>query len=238
MENVSLLKTKIFADGADREGMLSLSKKTFVDGLTTNPSLMRKAGIKDYALFCKDILMEIRDKPISFEVFADDFSEMERQANLISGWGENVFVKIPVTNSHGHSSSDLVRRLSRAGVKVNVTAIMTEKQARELVGVLEPGVPSYISIFAGRIADTGVDPLPMMSKIVSMADEVGSIEVIWASTREVFNIVQASSIGCHVITVTADILGKLDFLGKNLEEFSLETVRMFLRDAEEVGYSL
>lgn len=232
------LKVKIFADGADRAGMLSMAAKPYIKGLTTNPTLMRKAGVVDYREFCKDILCEITDKPISFEVFSDDFDEMYRQANEIAGWGDNVYVKIPITNTKGASSCDLIKRLAGNGVKLNVTAIMTLEQVELVVASLNPRVPSYISVFAGRIADTGVDPLPIMRVALAKMSALAASELIWASPREVLNIFQANEIGCHVITVTNDILKKLDLVGYNLSQFSLDTVKMFYEDALAAKFSL
>ena len=200
---------KIFADGAEKEAMLELYKSPVISGLTTNPTLMRKAGVKDYKEFALDLLYEIKEKPISFEVFSDDFDEMERQAMEISSWGENVYVKIPVTNTKGISSKELIKKLTSTGVKVNVTAIMTVDQVKEVLPVLNRDISAYISVFAGRIADAGIDPLPVMSEIIRLLDDYPNVELLWASPREVFNIVQAELIGCHIITVTNDLLKKL-----------------------------
>ena len=229
---------KIFADGAEKEKMLELYRSPFISGLTTNPTLMRKAGVKDYKKFALDLLSEIKDKPISFEVFSDEFDEMEMQAMEISSWGNNVYVKIPVTNTKGIPSKSLIQKLSAAGVKVNVTAMMTYEQVADIVPVLNSDMPAYVSVFAGRIADAGVDPLPIMEKIIRLLDNYPNVELLWASPREIFNIVQAESIGCHIITVTNDLLKKLPLLGKDLTEFSLDTVKMFYNDARAAGYSI
>jgi transaldolase len=231
------LKVKIFADGADAPEMLEMYSKPFIKGLTTNPTLMRKAGISNYRAFAREILAQIRDKPLSFEVVCDEFAEMERQALEISGWADNVYVKIPVTNTRGEASYALIRRLASRGVKLNVTAIMTLVQVREVVSALNPEVASFVSVFAGRIADTGVDPLPLMANAVQMLKTRPTAELIWASPREVLNIFHADSIGCHVVTATRDILKKLPLVGYNLDEYSLDTVRMFYRDALAAGFS-
>lgn len=238
MTNLSELKTKIFADGADKAGMIEMAAKPFIKGLTTNPTLMRKAGITDYESFAKDVLQSITDKPISFEVFSDDFDEMERQAIKISAWADNVNVKIPVTNTKGEPAYELVKRLSKRGIKLNVTALMTLEQAKSVKERLNPDVPSYISLFAGRIADTGRDPVPMMAEAVELLKDLPEIELIWASPRELLNIFQADAVGCHIITVTNDVLKKLDLIGKDLDEYSLDTVKMFYNDACDAGYSL
>jgi transaldolase len=238
MKKVEDLKVKIFADGADKVGMLEMYEKPFVKGLTTNPTLMKKAGITDYRAFCKDILNSIKDKPLSFEVFSDDFHEMELQALEIASWGENVYVKIPVTNTKKQACYDLVKRLTAKKVKLNVTALMTLDQVRNVVSSLDPNVPSYVSVFAGRVADTGYDPVPMMATAVDMLKAAPASELIWASPRELLNIFQADDIGCHVITVTNDILKKLSLVGYDLDEYSLDTVRMFYKDAVEAGFNL
>ncbi len=237
-ERISALKIKIFADGADRSGMLEMYAKPFIKGLTTNPTLMRKAGISDYEAFSRDILSEIKDKPLSLEVFSDDFAEMERQAMKIAGWGDNVYVKIPVTNTKQEPCCALVQRLSNAGVKLNVTALMTLTQVRDVVAALNPKVPSYISVFAGRIADTGIDPVPLMAAAVEMLKVNPLAELIWASPRELLNIFQADQIGCHVITVTNDVLKKLSLVGLDLDDYSLDTVKMFYNDAMAAGFDL
>lgn len=232
------LKVKIFADGADRAGMLEMYDKPFIKGLTTNPTLMRKAGISDYESFARDILKLITDKPISFEVFADDFGEMERQAHKIASWGKNVYVKIPVTNTKREPSYPLLKRLSDAQVKLNVTALMTSSQVQHVVAHLNPEVAACISIFAGRIADTGRDPRPIMSESVKIIAAHPLCEIIWASPRELLNIFDADAAGCHIITITNDILKKLSLIDYNLDEYSLDTVKMFHQDAVHAGYRL
>jgi transaldolase len=236
--DVSTLRVKIFADGADRAGMLEMARKPFIAGLTTNPTLMRKAGITDYRAFAKDILSVIKDKPISFEVFCDEFPEMERQAREIASWGPNVFVKIPVTNCKGEGAYALIRRLAKAGVKQNVTALMTLAQVRDVSSALGDAPASFISVFAGRVADTGRDPVPLMSAAVELMKPFPSQQLIWASPRELLNIFQADTIGCHVITVTTDVLKKLELVGKDLNEYSLDTVKMFHNDAKAAGFTL
>ena len=238
MKKVEDLKVKIFADGADKAGMLEMYAKPFVKGLTTNPTLMKKAGITDYRAFCKDILTSIKDKPLSFEVFSDDFSEMERQALEIASWGENVYVKIPITNTKQETCYALVKKLAAQKVKLNVTALMTLEQVRDVVASLNPSVPSYVSVFAGRVADTGVDPVPLMAKAVEMLKITPAAELIWASPRELLNIFQADDIGCHIITVTNDILKKLSIVGYDLNEYSLDTVKMFYADAVAADFKL
>lgn len=232
------LRVKIFADGADKAGMVEMASKPFIQGLTTNPTLMRKAGITDYRAFAVDILRSIPDKPISFEVFSDEFAEMEKQAAEIASWGSNVYVKIPVTNTRREPSYCLIERLAKQKIKLNITAIMTLGQVREVVSVLAPEVPSYVSVFAGRIADTGRDPVPLMSEAVQMLKARPAAELIWASPRELLNIFQADAIGCHVITVTNDVLRKLELVGKDLDDYSLDTVKMFHGDASSAGFSL
>lgn len=238
MTSIDKLKVKIFADGADKAGMLEMYAKPFIKGLTTNPTLMRKAGVSDYRAFAKEILSEIKDKPLSFEVFSDVFADMERQALEISSWGDNVYVKIPVTNTKGQPCHDLVRRLAKRKVKLNVTALMTLGQVRDVVACLDPKTPSYVSIFAGRIADTGRDPVPLMAAAVEMLRVSSKAELIWASPRELLNIFQAEAIGCHVITVTNDVLKKLSIVGADLDNYSLDTVKMFHNDALEAGFQL
>jgi len=238
LKKIESINTKIFADGANKHEMLDMYEKSYIQGLTTNPTLMHKAGIKNYALFCKDILKDITKKPISFEVFSDDFREMERQAYEIASWGKNVYVKIPIMNTKGESSYSLIQKLTNRKVKINVTAVMTLDQVREAVDVLDSNIPSFISIFAGRIADTGRDPIPLISEANSIISSKVSSELIWASPREVFNIYQAAQIGCDIITVTHDILKKLDFVDYDLTQFSLDTVKMFHKDAIKAGYTL
>jgi transaldolase len=238
MSKIDRLRVKIFADGADRAGMLDMYSKTFVKGLTTNPTLMRKANIKDYRAFAKDILKAIPDRPISFEVFSDDFAEMERQAMEIAGWGDNVYVKIPVTNTKREPANELVQKLSERRVKINVTALMTLTQVRDIVASLCPETPSYVSVFAGRVADTGRDPVPLMAAALELLKVNPEAELIWASPRELLNIFQADTIGCHIITVTNDILKKLSLVDFDLDDFSLDTVKMFHDDAVEAGFKL
>jgi transaldolase len=238
MKKVEELKVQIFADGADKAGMLEMYSKPYIKGLTTNPTLMKKAGITDYRAFCKDILASIKDKPISFEVFSDDFVEMERQALEIASWGKNVYVKIPVTNTKQETCYALVKKLAEQKVKLNVTAIMTLTQVRDVVNALNPKVPSYVSVFAGRIADTGRDPVPLMAAAVEQLKVAPAAELIWASPRELLNIFQADEIGCHVITVTNDILKKLALVGFDLDTYSLDTVKMFYNDAVAAGFKL
>ncbi len=230
---------KIYSDGADRASMLEMSKNPKIQGLTTNPSLMKKAGVTDYVGFCKDILQHITDKPISLEVFADEFPEMRRQALEINSWGKNVYVKIPITNSQGHSSIELVQDLAKQKVKLNVTAIFTLKQVWETCQALKGGAPSVVSIFAGRIADTGRDPMPLMQAALEMCRSTDStIELLWASTRELYNIKQAEQAGCDIITVPFDLIKKMTMFGQDLTQMSLETVQTFKRDAEAAGFKI
>ena len=229
---------KLFADGADKAGILEMYQNPRIDGFTTNPTLMRKAGITDYVAFAKDILKEIPDKPISFEVFADEFGEMERQAVEIADWGRNVYVKIPVMNTKRKTSYDLVRKLSQAGVKLNITAIMTLEQVNKVTEAVQGGSSSFVSVFAGRVADTGVDPIPMMQEALELLKTASNAELLWASPREVLNVYQAETIGCHIITATNDILKKLELNGKNLDVYSQETVQMFFNDAQAAGFHL
>lgn len=235
---VSDLRIQIFADGADIAGMIELARDPIISGLTTNPTLMRAAGVDEYESFARSVLESIPDLPISFEVIADTFDEMERQALKMSAWGEHVYVKIPVTNTSAHSSANLISRLAEEGIKLNVTALLTVDQVRATVDCLAGGPPSYISVFAGRIADTGRDPLPIMRESLAIMDGHPNLRLIWASPREVLNIVQADAIGCHIITVTHDLLKKTSLLGKDLTEFSLDTVRMFYNDARAAGYTV
>ncbi|QDC46214.1 transaldolase [Candidatus Methylopumilus universalis] len=238
MKKVEDLKVKIFADGADKSAMMEMYQKPFIKGLTTNPTLMNKAGIRDYRAFCKDILLLIKDKPLSFEVFSDNFIEMERQALEIASWGDNVYVKIPITNTKSETCYALVKKLAKEKVKLNVTALMTLDQVSHVVESLDTSVPSYISIFAGRVADTGRDPLPMMSEALNRMKVNPLSELIWASPRELLNIFQADDIGCHVITVTNDILKKLSLVGYDLDKYSLDTVKMFYNDAVVAGFKI
>lgn len=232
------LKVKLFADGADRAGILRMYANPLIRGFTTNPTLMRQAGVTDYETFARDILSAVPDRPLSLEVFADEFAEMERQALKISRWGENVYTKIPVTNTRRESSLDLVCRLARQGVKLNVTALMTLRQVREVAAALAGGPPAYVSMFAGRIADTGRDPVPIMAEAVDLLRPYPNIELIWASPRELLNIFQADSVGCHIITATHDLLHKLALVGRDLDDYSLDTVKMFHHDAGQAGFEL
>lgn len=232
------LSVKIFADGADLAGMIDLARQSWVKGFTTNPTLMAKAGVRDYQAFAQDVLAAIPDRPISFEVFSDEFAEMERQARTIAAWGDNVWVKIPVTNTQGASSDALIRRLSHDGIKVNVTAVMTLRQVQEVVEAVRGGARSCISVFAGRIADTGRDPVPHMAAALELLAVEPQAELVWASPRELLNIFQADAIGCHIITVTSDILQKLALVGRDLDEFSLDTVKMFHTDGLRLRFSL
>jgi transaldolase len=238
MSSVASLKIKIFADGADLKGMLEMYRRPDIKGFTTNPTLMRKAGLTDYRAFAQEVVAAIPDRPISFEVFSDDFAEMESQAREIATWGENVNVKIPVTNTRGEPSSALVRRLAADGIKLNVTAIFTLDQVRDVVASLHPGVPAYVSVFAGRIADTGRDPVPHMVAAKALCAQHPRAELIWASPRELLNIFHADQAGCDIITVTNDLLAKLGGVGKDLATFSLETVKMFRDDAVKAGFRL
>lgn len=238
MKTADEMSVKIFADGADKSGMLEMYKNTWIKGFTTNPTLMRKAGISDYEQFARDIISCIPDRPISFEVFSDDFSQMHAQAMKIKSWGKNVYVKIPVSNTKGESSVPLVRELAHEGVKQNVTALMTLQQVEEVNNALAKGPAACISVFAGRIADTGRDPLPIMKTSLQIMADNPQLELIWASPRELLNIMQADEIGCHIITVTNDLLKKLSLVGKELAQYSLETVQMFRTDAVNAGFTL
>lgn len=238
LPDVASLRVKIFADGADLAEIARLASNPLIRGFTTNPTLMRKAGVPDYQAFAAEALRLVTGRPISFEVFSDDFDEMERQAHEIASWASNVFVKIPVTNTAGAFSGPLLRRLVGSGVRVNVTALLTTEQVARVAECLSPGVPSFVSIFAGRIADTGRDPVPVIAEALTLLRNTPAAELIWASPRELLNLFQASEVGCHVITATGDILAKLPLVGKSLETFSLETVKMFRRDAIEAGYTI
>jgi len=238
VKTVSSLGVKLFADGADKAGMLEMYANPLIQGFTTNPTLMRKAWVSNYPTFAKEILKAIPDRPISFEVFADEFDEMERQALEISSWGNNVNVKIPVTNTKKQTSYELLKRLAKAGVKLNVTALMTLDQVRDASAALAEAPHAYISVFAGRIADTGRDPMPAMAAAVEMLKPYPQQELIWASPRELLNIFQADVVGCHIITATNDILKKLALVGKDLHDYSLDTVKMFYNDAHSAGYSI
>ncbi len=238
MKTVDQLKVKIFADGADKAGMLEMYRKPFVKGFTTNPTLMRKAGVSDYETFAKDIIAAIPDRSISFEVFADDFTEMERQARRIAPWGKNISVKIPITNTKGESAIPLVKKLSQDGVALNVTAMFTLKQVQDVVDAVKGGAPCFVSVFAGRVADTGRDPVPLMAEAVRILRAAPNTALIWASPRELLNVFQADDIGCHVITVTNDIIKKLSLVGKDMDQYSLETVKMFYDDGKAAGFTL
>jgi len=233
------LPVKIFADGADLQGIAELSRQPYIDGLTTNPTLMRKVGLTDYEIFARAVLKEVKSKPISFEVFSDDFSEMRRQALKIHAWQDNVYVKIPITNTSGESSIPLIEQLASEGVKLNITAVLTPRQVKAVAAVLDPSVPAIVSVFAGRIDDTGVDPMPIMKESIEILSDLPKAELLWASVREVLNVFQAAACRCHIVTVPHDILKKfVELAGKDLEEVSLDTVRMFHRDAAAAGFEL
>ncbi len=232
------LRIKLFADGARLEVIARMAATPVIKGFTTNPTLMRKAGVTDYHAFAREALALVRDRPISFEVFSDDFDEMEQQAFEIASWADNVFVKIPVTNTRGEFSGQLLRRLSSRGVQLNVTALLTAEQVTRVAECLEVGTRNFVSVFAGRIADAGCDPVPIIEESLTQLVPLPFTELIWASPREVFNVVQADTVGCHIITATDDVLAKLPILGKDLDEFSLETVQMFRRDAVAAGYTI
>jgi transaldolase len=236
--SVKKLRVKLFADGADLAGILEMAAQPYIAGFTTNPTLMHKAGLTDYAAFAREVLGHVTDRPISFEVFSDEFDEMERQAHLIASWGENVYVKIPVTNTRGESSAPLIARLSARGVKLNVTALMTTEQVRAVAAALGGKTAAVVSLFAGRIADTGRDPVPPVREAVDILRPTPRIELIWASPRELLNVFQADASGCHIITATNDILKKLSGVGKDLTAYSLETVKMFYDDAAAAGFTL
>ena len=238
MIDVKALAIKIFADGAELKDIVALARNPLVKGFTTNPTLMRKAGIADYRGFARELLAEIRDRPVSFEVFSDELPEMAAQARAIASWGPNVYVKIPVTNTQGAFTGPIVRELARDGVAVNVTAVMTPTQVRAVAQCLAPQTPSVVSVFAGRIADTGRDPVPLMTECVHLLRVLPKAELLWASPRELLNIFQADAIGCHIITVTTDLLGKLGTVGRDLDDYSLDTVKMFRRDAVAAGFSI
>ncbi|HZP60932.1 MAG TPA: transaldolase [Opitutaceae bacterium] len=239
MKSLADLKVQIYADGADKAGILDLYAKPYIKGLTTNPTLMNKAGIRDYEAFAHDILKTVTSKPISFEVFSDEFPEMKRQGLKIAGWGENVYVKIPITNSRGEPSIPLIRELAQQNVQLNITAILTLAQVRDVAAALNPAVPSIVSVFAGRIADTGVDPMPIMRECRPLLKHQPKAALLWASVREVLNILQAEACGCDVVTVPHDILGKAaKLLGLDLTALSLDTVRMFAKDAAAAGFRL
>jgi transaldolase len=232
------MKIKLFADGADKKVMLEMYKNPLISGLTTNPTLMAKAGITNYKEFALDILSEIKDAPISFEVFSDDIEEMYRQGLEITSWASNVYVKIPITNTNGESTYDLIERLAKKNVKINVTAITTIEQVKYILPAMIKCPAGYISIFAGRIADTGKDPLPTMIEAIDLVKNYQYLEILWASSRELYNIIQADEIGCHIITITNDIFKKISMIDKDLTELSLDTVKMFYRDSISSGFSL
>jgi len=238
MKSLSELQVKIFADGADLAGMLEMYRNPLIKGFTTNPTLMRKAGVADYQALARDILQAIPDRPISFGVLSDEFDEMERQAHKIASWGRHVYVKIPITNTRGESALELIHDLAGDGVKVNVTAMLTLDQIRDASAALAGGPSAFVSLFAGRVADTGRDPMPMMAAAVELIRVYPNVELLWASPRELLNIFQADAVGCHIITATNDVLKKLELVGKDLHEFSLETVKMFHDDALKAGYTL
>ena len=238
MVSLSDLRIKIFADGADKSGIVDMARVPYIRGFTTNPTLMRQAGVSDFEGFAREIIPLLDGRPISLEVFTDEFDEMEQQALTIASWGANVYVKIPVTNTRGESSCPLIRKLSEKGLRLNVTAITTLDQVERVSAAMSPGTEGILSVFAGRIADTGRDPVPLMRTAREMIDGNAGLELLWASPREILNIFQAESIGCHIITVTNDLLRKASCLGKDLEVYSLETVRMFYADAQRAGYSV
>ena len=238
MKKIEDFKIKIFSDGADKKDMLEMNSKTFIKGLTTNPSLMKKAGVKDYEIFAKDILSIIKEKPISFEVFSDDFNEMEKQAMKITSWADNVYVKIPITNTKKESSKELIKRLAEKKVKLNITAIFTVDQVKTALAALNNNVPSIISVFCGRIADTGRDPIPLMNDCLNEMKINSKSELLWASPRELINIIQADKIGCHIITVSNDIIKKLQFINYDLEKYSLDTVKAFYKDAVDANFKI
>jgi transaldolase len=238
MSGLPGFKIKLYADGADLNEMIEEYKKGIAGGFTTNPTLMKKAGVKSYEEFARAALKAIPDLPISFEVFSDDFSGMEREARKIAGWGENVYIKIPVTTTGGESTASLVKKLSHDGLKLNVTAILTVDQVRVVAKALSPDTPSIVSVFAGRIADTGRDPVPIMKEAVKILRPLQKTELLWASTRELLNLIQAETCGCHIITITNDILKKVPQMGKDLNQLSLETVQMFYSDAQSAGYRI
>jgi transaldolase len=237
-QGVISLRVKLFADGADLGAIRQLADNTQIAGFTTNPTLMRKAGIVDYRAFARDVVQIVGNRPVSFEVFSDDLEEMELQAREIASWGAQVFVKIPVTNTHGEFTGRLIRRLSAAGVRVNATAILTLDQVERVVDCFAPGMPGFVSVFAGRIADTGRDPVPMMARAVELLRARPRTELIWASPRELLNVLQANDVGCHVITATSDVLAKLSLIGRDLTEYSLDTVKMFRQDAVAAGFDI
>ncbi len=238
MKKIEDLKVKIFYDGSDKKDMLDMNNKNFIKGFTTNPSLMKKAGINNYKSFAKDILGTIKEKPISFEVFSDDFYEMEKQAMEIASWSNNVYVKIPITNTRKKNSKELIKRLTKKKVKLNITALMTLEQIKSILPVLNKDVPNIISVFAGRIADTGRDPIPLMTNCLKEIKINPKSELLWASSRELLNIFQADQIGCHIITVSKDIIKKIQMVGYDLEEYSLDTVKTFYEDSVKANFKI
>ena len=238
MTAIDKLKVKIFADGAELDGILALAKKPYIKGFTTNPTLMRKAGIDDYEAFARKLIAAVPDRPLSFEVFADDIESMIAQGHAIASWGKNVNVKIPVTNTAGTFAGPVISTLARAGVVVNVTALMTAEQVKQVAECLDPNAPAIISVFAGRVADTGLDPIPVMQDCLRALAKRPKAELLWASPRELLNIFQADAMGCHIITVSHDVLAKLSLVGKNLDEYSLETVKMFYKDAQAAAFKI
>jgi transaldolase len=238
MPSINALKVKLFADGADLDSMLALYKDPNIKGFTTNPTLMNRVGIKDYESFAKQVLAAIPDRPVSFEVFADDLAIMLLQAKIIASWGPNVNVKIPITNTKGEFTGPIIKELSEADIQLNITAIMTLEQVKMVTEYLSPETPAIISVFAGRIADTGIDPMPIMRECVEILKDVPMAELLWASPRELLNIIQADEVGCHIITATPELLAKLNSIKKDLTKFSLETVQMFYNDAQAAGYKI
>ncbi len=238
MPSIQDLKIKMYCDGADLDSLLRMYRNPLITGFTTNPTLMRKAGVDDYEQFGRRLVQAIPDRPISLEVFADELDEMEQQALTLASWGKNVNVKIPVTNTKGKSTDSIIRSLSRRGVVLNVTAILSLEQVRRVADALDKTTPAIVSVFAGRVADTGVDPVPLMAEALQILRDRPNAELLWASPRELLNIFHADQVGCHIITVTTDLLAKLELIGKSLDEFSLETVKMFYNDALAAGYSV
>ena len=238
MPNLKELRVKLFADGADIDVIKQMAANPMIKGFTTNPTLMRQAGVTDYVAFAREVLKIVPDRPISFEVFSDDFQEMEQQAQEIASWGSNVFVKIPITNTRGESAISLIKGLGQENIQLNVTAILTDRQVAEVAEALDSNVAAFVSVFAGRIADTGLDPILIMKRSLELLEKRPLAELIWASPRELLNVFQADAIGCHVLTATPNVLGKLSLVGKDLTSYSLETVEMFRQDALKAGFSI
>ncbi len=238
MPNLKELRVKLFADGADIDVIKQMAANPMIKGFTTNPTLMRQAGVTDYVAFAREVLKIVPDRPISFEVFSDDFQEMEQQAQEIASWGSNVFVKIPITNTRGESAIPLIKGLGQENIQLNVTAILTDRQVAEVAEALDSNVAAFVSVFAGRIADTGLDPILIMKRSLELLEKKPLAELIWASPRELLNVFQADAIGCHVLTATPNVLGKLSLVGKDLTSYSLETVEMFRQDALKAGFSI